>query len=217
MASATFWVIVKPRLDVFGPHEGEAVIPIGIGTHAARVGPLVAHEAPLVVLDGRSGHDGLSVGDALQGKLLALELFLDHHGGVLLQDLSAILEGLLPGLEVVTLDLHALAAGEPVGLHDDARELLQKCLDPVNRGEGLVAGVAGDVVFADEVPREGFGCLESGELLFGSHGGDSCGRERIDDAQVQGVFRPDDGELAAVLLREGHDGRQILVGPDEGF
>ncbi|MCU0532029.1 MAG: hypothetical protein MUE76_08105 [Syntrophales bacterium] len=34
---------------------------------------------------------------------------------------------------------------------------------------------------------------------------------------VQGVFGSDECELAAICLGEGHDGRKILVGADQGF
>ena len=67
-----------------GVEEGEEVVGAGVGTHPARVRAAVVGESPLVVLDRRGGHNRPSVAEALQGELLALQLFLDGHAGVAL-------------------------------------------------------------------------------------------------------------------------------------
>ena len=115
-------------------------------------------------------------------------------------------------MEVLALDLDALAAGEADGLDDDlvvySFQIRLGILCVVEAGVGEVPV---DAVPLHELPHERFGRLYPGGGLRGGGTFDSRGLESIDDALAERGLGADESEFYVVRLGELHDLGDVLL------
>ncbi len=183
-----------------------------IGPHAAGVGTGVAVVGPLVVLRGWQGDDRLPIGDRQHAGLFAIQALFDDDL------ISGLAEFAFPGDAVHGLERlgparahdHAFAGRQPVGLdhHGHVLAVLQKS----DRAFGIAkhAVVArGDVGMSQQVLAEDLAPFELGCRLAGAENAQFLGLERVDNAERERLFGPDDREADIVLLGELDEARKI--------
>ena len=137
----------------------------GIGPHAARIRALVVDETPFVILDRRGGDHRLAVAEALQGELLALQLFLDGDAGVFPEKILTEGQRFFFCLKMITLHHDPLAACQTVRFNDDGFELFQKRFDAVQGRKIPEARISRDLILFNEITGEGFGGFQPGQIL----------------------------------------------------
>ena len=175
----------------------------GVGTHAARVGSLVAIEGALVILRKRHRIHLLAIHEAHERELRTGEEVFHHHLAVAKVRVGEhILEGGL-GLLQIFRNHHALAGSEPVVFeHRRERSSLH-----VSQSLRIVskAAVAGgrNMVFHHQFLGELLAALNAGSRLRMTENCQSGGTESIHDSDCQRGFGAHHGEIYFMLQREG--------------
>ena len=77
--------------------------------------------------------------------------------------------------------------------------------------------VSGDVVFFEQISREGFRCFQAGEGAGGSHRRNPRSRERVHNPMPQGFLRADNGKIDACLPCKGDDTCRVIVTSDADY
>ena len=115
-----------------------------------------------------------------------------------------------------SVTMHALARGQPVGLHDvRAPELVERGLD-LGAGGGAQRAPGRHARGIHDPLGERLRALELRGRLAGPEHRDAALAQRVGDARDERCLRADDDEVDRVLVREaGHGGRVVLIEVDD--
>ncbi len=209
-----------PELRWFQERQRE--VRIGVRSHAAGVGARVALECALVVLDRGHVDRDLTGCERHQAELDADQLFLDYHASAFIEALDGVRDAVIDRTEMLSTDLHALAAFERVVFDDVVSAelpgkiitdrlllLLRRALRRRLPGKNAERRRCIDAVLLHQVARESLAALEPGKAFQGRNTGDAECQEGISQAGADGVIGADESEIGLRFLRDFEDRREI--------
>ena len=185
-------------------HRGVPPRRRAVAAHPTRVRAPVAVEYALVVAGGHERRHVCAVREAEDAQLLADEALLDNDA-LAGRPECAVYHRVAHGFERLVdalRDHDTLARGEAVRLDDDGRAL---------RAHVLLCGVRvvedlerwrRSTRVAHDAPGERFAALDAGGGLCRSEDAQPFLPEAVNDADGERQFRPDDGEVDAVLAAQ---------------
>ena len=183
-------------------------------------GPFIAVEDALVILCGDQRQDRLAVAECEEARLFAVQKLLEHDLGTRRRRRRAhhhVVDGGI-GLGQTRCDHHALAGGEPIGLHDQGcAEFAREFLRRIRFVEALTARGRDPRRIAD-VFHEGFRAFElRAASASGPNDGDAGRRQAVDQARDQRRLGPDHDEIDLRSRGRRDDAVEVFAADRDAF
>ena len=182
-----------------------------IGTHAARVGALVAVQQALVVLAGGQWHHILAITQDHEAGLFAIQKFLDHHARHGLPALARVVHHPQRVVEQHEVNGgvgfiqrhrhdHALASRQAIGLDDDGRTHAFHIGMRLHRVSECLIRRRGDAVALHECLGKRLGAFQLRGRPSGTEYAQPMGAEFVHHTGRQRTFGADHGHADLVLV-----------------